>query len=489
MSLMKRWVVPGAVAVALVTGISLYSETEKIELDLTARAQALLASKDMDWASIHFDGRDGVLTGVAPEEGISAWAAELLDVVWGVRAIKDETELLVERKPYSWGLERSGAKLSMIGYLPYDLMKTAPDKIANGLEGVEFTSSVTAARGAPQDIAKVIELSSAVLSDLPNAKIMLIDDKLTISGQMEDGNAEHVALFENLQTKLASADLGSISLDLQIKQPEAPLEPEVDETAESAQQIEDGLTVSRTENGVQLAGVVPGEEIKTNLLDLARRKFGSTGVDENLIVREGDRIAGLGYDEYNKVATTLLQAISRLGEGKAQLTIDGLALEGSAYYDGALQQVEELINADLPESLSMTSHLAVASPGEAVDPAVCQTLMKDALADNTILFDSGKASISSDSFGLLDGLIFTARRCPESRIRIEGHTDSDGDDGTNQWLSEQRADAVVGYLATAGLSTDRLEPVGLGESQPVADNDTPEGKAKNRRIEFVILAQ
>ncbi|WP_373235430.1 OmpA family protein [Cohaesibacter celericrescens] len=485
MSLLTKWLIPGVVAVAAVTGISLYSETTKIEADLTSRAENVLASKDMDWAAISFDGRDGVLTGIAPEQGVSAWAVELLDVEWGIREVEDETSLLAEQKPFTWGLERDDDKLSMIGYLPYDLFKTAADKIKAKFNDIELSSSVEAARGGPAGLEKVVDFSSDLLSVLPTAKVMLIDDRLTVSGALEDGNAGHVALYKAIKEKIDTADLGVIKPDLQISQPKEPAKAEPVE----AKPI-DGFAIKRTAEGVDLVGLVPSADIKTAINGLAVRKFGSSGVNDNLMVQEGELIAGLGSEEYNQLASAALQAVSRLGiGGQASLSQDGLAMTGGAFYEGALQKLQEALRSALPASLSLSSELSVAAPGEAVNPDECQVLLRSALEKNTILFDSGKASISADSFGLLDGLIYTAHRCPESKIQIEGHTDSDGDNFANQLLSEKRAGSVVDYLIEAGLSDERLEPKGFGETNPVAGNDTAEGKAKNRRIEFVILAQ
>jgi OOP family OmpA-OmpF porin len=68
---------------------------------------------------------------------------------------------------------------------------------------------------------------------------------------------------------------------------------------------------------------------------------------------------------------------------------------------------------------------------------------------------------------------------------VEGHTDSDGDDAFNQTLSEARAKTVMDKLTSMGISTDRLTSKGWGETMPVTSNETAEGKAENRRVEFV----
>ena len=108
------------------------------------------------------------------------------------------------------------------------------------------------------------------------------------------------------------------------------------------------------------------------------------------------------------------------------------------------------------------------------------------LAKGKIRFESGRATIDPDSVGLLDRLVETALRCPAANIEIAGHTDADGEDGFNQMLSEKRAQAVVDYLVKAGLPAGQFTATGYGSTQPVASNDTDEGKAQNRRIDFLV---
>ena len=77
---------------------------------------------------------------------------------------------------------------------------------------------------------------------------------------------------------------------------------------------------------------------------------------------------------------------------------------------------------------------------------------------------------------------------PRTDITVDGHTDSVGSDASNQKLSEQRAASVADYLATLGVSRDRMVTTGHGETMPVASNDTEEGKQANRRVEVAITA-
>lgn len=108
--------------------------------------------------------------------------------------------------------------------------------------------------------------------------------------------------------------------------------------------------------------------------------------------------------------------------------------------------------------------------------------------DRTIQFQKGKAVLVEDSRALLDDVVKLLEEHPELlRIRIEGHTDSVGRDRANKKLSDKRANAVKQYLIKAGINKQRLVAKGYGETKPVADNDTEEGRFKNRRVDLTIL--
>ena len=106
---------------------------------------------------------------------------------------------------------------------------------------------------------------------------------------------------------------------------------------------------------------------------------------------------------------------------------------------------------------------------------------------NSIQFETGKAELKTSSYALLKDLVEIMTLKPSMKIMIGGHTDSDGDDATNLVLSQKRADAVKNYLIGKGIDAKRIIAIGYGETKPVADNATPEGKAKNRRTEVKVL--
>jgi len=104
-----------------------------------------------------------------------------------------------------------------------------------------------------------------------------------------------------------------------------------------------------------------------------------------------------------------------------------------------------------------------------------------------VLFDTGRATIQEESYPRLERVVEYMVHMPDARIRISGYTDSMGDAERNRQLSEARAQAVRLYLVAHDIDAGRIEAVGYGEEDPVASNDTEEGRRRNRRIEAVEL--
>lgn len=102
-----------------------------------------------------------------------------------------------------------------------------------------------------------------------------------------------------------------------------------------------------------------------------------------------------------------------------------------------------------------------------------------------IEFDIGKATLRPESEQVLTQVAGLLNSQPDWKMKIEGHTDSTGTKAANQVLSQQRAAAVVAWLVKDGIASSRLSAAGLGDSKPIADNTTDDGRARNRRVELV----
>ena len=114
--------------------------------------------------------------------------------------------------------------------------------------------------------------------------------------------------------------------------------------------------------------------------------------------------------------------------------------------------------------------------------------IKLTLGENSIRFDTNKSTLTSTAKANLDKLVPVFNEYPDTDIQIYGYTDSSGADDYNLKLSERRAASVKSYLSGKGLASSRFKTSGLGETDPIATNETIDGKSQNRRVEFAITA-
>ena len=198
---------------------------------------------------------------------------------------------------------------------------------------------------------------------------------------------------------------------------------------------------------------------------------------------------GAGAPVNLKGATSVaIQTVSRLVNGKAAISGTDLMVSGEALSEIAAAEIRSQIENGVPPGFAGKHEISVRKASDLPQVAAdeCQTLLTDELAHNSIKFETNKSLIQETSYGLLDRLSFYVKRCPTANVEISGHTDADGSDDYNQVLSEDRANAVRSYLVRSGVFVGRLAASGYGETSPIGDNGTDEGKAMNRRIEFTV---
>lgn len=162
---------------------------------------------------------------------------------------------------------------------------------------------------------------------------------------------------------------------------------------------------------------------------------------------------------------------------------DSAAEDGLASTDGQAQQVAAgQMSPEQRQALTAIFSFAPSSRG-------CEQRFVQALSEEVIKFPTGGAEIDASSEAFLQRLARLARICLDGtgwHLRVEGHTDAQGEAEANLRLSERRAEAVRSYLVSLGVDAARIRAEGLGETQPVADNETQEGRQENRRIAFKI---
>jgi OOP family OmpA-OmpF porin len=327
------------------------------------------------------------------------------------------------------------------------------------LGGVEVVDQMNLSRGAPPRFDNAALLLLDQIAKLKDGKVTISDDKVSLAGMARDlgGREAIAAALKNLPEGFSVATN-------EIKAP-----PYI------FQAYKDPVAVTLT-----LTGYVPDNNVHAAVAAAAARKFFSEKVVDNLKASVG---APSGFAA---AVVPALGALSRLSTGTLVVSDREVKLSGDAFFDAAAAQIRSGLPKEFPQGFQLKADISVKPAVAPVDATVCQQLFSELLAKGKISFESGRASIDPDSAGLLDRLTETALRCPTADIEIAGHTDADGEDAFNQALSEKRAQAVMDYLVKAGLPASRFTATGYGSTQPVASNDTDEGKAQNRRIDFLV---
>ena len=190
-------------------------------------------------------------------------------------------------------------------------------------------------------------------------------------------------------------------------------------------------------------------------------------------------------EDWESVSSRLLYAIAAMQSAHAVMRDDTINIRGvTANIDRFNSRLGFLQEEAGPDTAIVVDVIPVTSA--APQDALCRRAFAQLLIE-PLEFRQSSAEIRDVSFGTLDRIIEFAYDCPRTVIAITGHTDASGDETWNRRLSLARARAVANHLADGGVDPRRLSVNGLGSSQPVADNSTPQGRGQNRRIEFSLL--
>ena len=407
-------------------------------------------------------------------------------------------------KPWVARLELSGERLAITGYIPDDAArKSLRAAVLKSLPKARVDDRAAYASGAPPQVAMVLESIGGELGHLTGGVIEIEDAKISIVGVAESKSR---------------AD----ALRAAVKRLPASYETNVQITT-AAQTISPYVTQAALEGGaIVLTGWAPSEDARTALVATVRRAFGRE-IRDALEIGSGEaetwqKCLGLGFD-----------TLRQLDKGRAVLIDRRLEVTGVADSERSMQQVSEALrdaagdacatvtritfppplpptptvepkgapaSADedrrrVEEELRQRAAAAAAAATEIEkrrDVATkCQDSLRTVARQGVILFDYAKADVDPGSHATLAKIADVIAHCPEFKVVIEGHTDSDGAPDRNQRLADRRARAVLDHLVGKGVPRSRLEAVGFGQSRNIAPNDTPENRAKNRRIEFNVV--
>ena len=228
---------------------------------------------------------------------------------------------------------------------------------------------------------------------------------------------------------------------------------------------------------VVASGVVPDEATRQAIVSRLREVYGAARVSDQLTVSAV--VAPPQWKEHVVgLISPKLQQVS-----KGQLVVKGSALElaGEVGNEAVRQQLASDIATSLNPTYKVQNSLRVGSNAQAA--------LDQALANRIIEFQPASAVLTPSGQAILSEMARVMLSLPGRKVAVLGHTDADGPRSANLALSLARAHAVKGFLVAQKVSADLVDTQGLGPDQPVASNATPEGRARNRRIEFRVLSQ
>lgn len=436
----------------------------------------------LDHGELAFDGKAWSLQGEAA-------TADARDAILNTLNFAADTEIwtldlnakpaqLPLADPYTWSLRKAAnGTVTTAGNVPTEqLQRYVATRYQLPADALALS------RGAPDGFVPDVLAAVNALDLLAEGTITFDGAAWSITGALRP-DVDRVRLDAVLGSAETPDEAWSVQLGT-VSEPQAAQPPAVAAPAETtastqqsapAEQAAPAYTFSARKDAagtITLAGMVPAEATRAFFGSLA-----GSQADEAL------QVVPNAPESFILDAKAGLQALVAVGEG--QLTLEG----GQWTFSGKAGSAaaEASAQAELKSAPTLSAWTIAIEGLPKVD--ACREEVSAYAADNSILFAAASATMTEQSSAAVDHIAEILKACPDAYVYIEGHTDSDGDDNLNLALSVARAEAVVAHLAADGFDARRLYAVGYGESQPIADNGTAEGKRANRRIVFTIRAE
>jgi outer membrane protein OmpA-like peptidoglycan-associated protein/osmotically-inducible protein OsmY len=448
-------------------------------------------------------GADLSLRGLAPDAAeYQAAMAETQRTPEGIKLAGAEIAP-PKARVFSFQAENDAGRLTLSGFVASEAQRgTLLSRAKKLFPNTTLDDRLQIASGAPDKFVADAAFALSALAQLKSGKASLVDGKTSLTGQARQGmNADAVA---------AAAGHG------------APLDLAGVKAGEPAPFV---MGAEKSETALTLSGVYADEDARAKILQAAKDHFpGLAVVDKMSRAIDAPKSA-------TTAALLGLEQLARLRVGAFGLSDGKASLSGDARAAETADQIKTRFIADMPDGFAVDTQLtgaaretpqpaeappsvapataaagpdaAAATPApvaeaEAPVPAAtppaappseadaksCQARLMNLVHATPIQFEFGSAALAAESSKILDALAAAANGCPSVSFTVSGHTDDIGLVSHNRELSRRRAQAVVDYLSHAGIGAGRLTAVGYGESRPLAPNDSDEGRAKNRRIEF-----
>jgi outer membrane protein OmpA-like peptidoglycan-associated protein len=446
-----RWLW-GLIPVAMLTWLAVHLESGPIGRDLEHRSGAALAAAGHDWASVAFDGRDGLLVGRAASVEQRDDAAALVRNVWGVRIVETRVALaeggdLPPPMPEPKQSDRGAAPWSKVG-LPVasaaneiSPRRTLNDVVPRAVGGPS-ADDVALATG---DIGRMV--------DLPPASTVQARDEVEVPAiaiPAETAEAKQAPPVVEADTSVAEG-----AARVPERNPAAAALPPLAVAADPAPaaplpERKRATPAAADATAPQAIPTPPAPEHKPDAVAVA----------------PSAPVASIEPP----AAMPLKKPAALVPDTKEAPTASDASVP------------------PLPEH-SPRFETAALPPSNIGPEAACVAAVRSAAGPVEVHFAHGRAKLDTRGKALIDRLIGALNTCPEAALNVAGHSDASGQARRNLALSRRRARTVTSYMIHKGIDAGRLVAIGYGDKRPVAPNDTQVNRARNRRIEVAITAR
>ncbi|MEP2890626.1 OmpA family protein [Tateyamaria sp.] len=239
------------------------------------------------------------------------------------------------------------------------------------------------------------------------------------------------------------------------------------------------------EGQVQLRGRLSDENLRNLADSYAKAAFGSDKV------YTATRLVEDLPSTWTVRVLTGLEALTQLSNGAVTVTPDTLTVSGNTGNPQASTGIASILATKLGEAgtfdIDVTYQKKLDPVAALPSPEECEAEIAGILSTSKINFEPGSATIDASTLGTMDDIAEILKKCGDIRLEIQGHTDSQGREEMNLNLSQSRAQSVLNELRARRVLTSSYNATGYGETNPIADNETEDGREANRRIEFVLI--
>ncbi|MEM0976980.1 MAG: OmpA family protein [Pseudomonadota bacterium] len=324
------------------------------------------------------------------------------------------------------------------------------------------------------DWAAAIEIVVDALEEIGSGSISFADSDVTLIANETADPATFEAVIGRLESDLP--ELFSLNAVLPPHQADVDATG-VDRTAE--------LTAKLNLDGeLMITGRIDTAVSRGSVLSVAGALFGLEKVELDTLT-DADL-----PNTWAVRSMTAVKALHVLREGSAVVQPEKITITGRADFEQASSEVDRILSTDLGGfgnyEIDVTFDPALIPAPTGISDIECEAAIAAILDQTPLVFDAGSVILTEDSERTLSLISAKLTECPQAQFEIQGHTDSQGPDDLNLEISQSRAETVLSGLLNRRVLIDGMEAKGFGSDEPIADNETEEGRALNRRITFVL---